>query len=126
MNLAFEKGLFNQYNVTYKAPKAEPKAPFTAIPLEYNCDSEFRYCIYDSSKLCVRNWDCGFLGSDPDWGHNVNTTTADNKNVKIYVAFSGTDSSHLPFRSAGLLPSMLNDLTVSAIATKLHIGYTGL
>jgi hypothetical protein len=72
------------------------------------------------SKLGLR------VGSDSDWGHNVNTTTADNKNVKIYVAFSGTDSSHLPFRSAGLLPSMLNDLTVSAIATKLHIGYTGL
>eukprot|EP00761_Pharyngomonas_kirbyi_P003687 gb/GECH01003691.1/.p1 GENE.gb/GECH01003691.1/~~gb/GECH01003691.1/.p1 ORF type:complete len:239 (+),score=57.63 gb/GECH01003691.1/:1-717(+) len=79
-------------------------ASFYSVTLELNggsleniwwndsCDDDER-CILNGEEKCVDKKDCG-----------VETSSDINKDVKIFVAFNGTDSSGVYCRSSGSLP----------------------
>lgn len=65
-----------------------------AIYFEKTCDGK-EICIF-SGQPCIRKVDCGV---HPD------KVEVKDRDLKIFVAWSGTDSSSAPMRSNGLLPS---------------------
>jgi len=83
--ITLDGGIVNGTSVNYKA-----------ISFIDNCDSAKKSCGISIEYPCVRQTQCG---------QYYDTSTESQQDVKVFIAWTGTDSTGTPLRSYGLLPS---------------------
>lgn len=65
-------------------------------------------CLLDSNRDCVRELDCA-----------INARESEDRDVKLYIGFSGTDGSSRPLQSSSLIPSKFSAYTYGNMMDRL-------